>query len=308
MHKHARGLSMVTRLVLGLFAVFVAVSVAYVSSSPDHLPLSVSASTQNALTGYAWSDNIGWISFSGPGYGVVINSDKSLSGYAWGDNIGWVSFNAGDVGSCGAGPSYNPGSQGLSGWARALNTGGDGCISLSGSGYGVVLNGQHTYAWGSDTVGWLDFASAVNPCPNGNGQAGSCTSCNSGYVLQGGVCYLQCPNGTGAAGSCTSCNSGYVLQGGNCVLPSGNVGTALVASPMRVQSGESVTLNWQTTGMVSCSLTRSDTGATVSTALNGPATAANITQTTVFTLTCHDNVLTYTGTATVSLLPVYKEQ
>lgn len=44
-----------------------------------------------ALTGYAWSENIGWIKFSGPGYGV--DYDKvagQFSGYGWSENIGWI--------------------------------------------------------------------------------------------------------------------------------------------------------------------------------------------------------------------------
>ncbi len=300
----------ITRLSLGIFAAFIALSIVYVSATLPH-SREASASGGNALTGYAWSDNIGWVSLSGPSYGVVINSNKTLSGYAWGDNIGWISFNASDVGGCGTAPSYNPNNQALSGWARALNTGGDGCISLSGSGYGVMLNGSHTYAWGSDTVGWLDFAYSTNPCPNGNGQSGQCTSCDPGYTLIGGVCYVQCPNGQGAAGSCTSCNSGYALSGGNCVLPAGSITKNLKAVPPRVKSGDKTTLSWTTTGMTSCSLKRSDTGATVSTALSSPANgvdATNIIQTTTFTLTCQDNVQSYTSTATVGLLPVFQEK
>ncbi len=55
-----------------------------------------------AVTGYAWSDNIGWIQFDpkttsslctatdcGVNYG---ESSGQFSGYAWSDNIGWVYF------------------------------------------------------------------------------------------------------------------------------------------------------------------------------------------------------------------------
>jgi len=54
-------------------------------------------------------------------------------------------------------------------------------------------------------------------CPNGTGLAGSCTSCNAGYILSGGNCVAQCPHGQGPAGACTGCDVGYVLSGGNCV-------------------------------------------------------------------------------------------
>ena len=76
---------------------------------------------------------------------------------------------------------------------------------------------------------WNNYSQSLtvtvaNACQNGSGAAGSCTSCNAGYVLSGGSCYAQCPNGSGVAGSCTSCNAGYVLSGGNCAptCPNGN--------------------------------------------------------------------------------------
>lgn len=45
------------------------------------------------ILGYGFSDNIGWISFSGPNYQVEIDSlSGALKGNAWSDNIGWISF------------------------------------------------------------------------------------------------------------------------------------------------------------------------------------------------------------------------
>ena len=54
------------------------------------------------LAGYAWGENVGWISFScrnsstkcSPGnYGVTINTSTGVfSGYAWGENVGWITF------------------------------------------------------------------------------------------------------------------------------------------------------------------------------------------------------------------------
>jgi uncharacterized membrane protein len=47
--------------------------------------------TDAAVTGAAWSENTGWISFD-PAFGGVVNDGSgNLSGYAWGENIGWVS-------------------------------------------------------------------------------------------------------------------------------------------------------------------------------------------------------------------------
>ena len=60
------------------------------------------------VSGYAWSPNIGWLSFNcdnnppcAQNYGVSINPSTGLfSGYAWSPNIGWVSFNKTDLTGC----------------------------------------------------------------------------------------------------------------------------------------------------------------------------------------------------------------
>ncbi len=62
-----------------------------------------SASSSNNVTGYAWSPNIGWLSFNCTGdspacgasnYGVSIDLTSGyFSGYAWSQSVGWVSFN-----------------------------------------------------------------------------------------------------------------------------------------------------------------------------------------------------------------------
>lgn len=166
------------------------------------------------VAGFAWSENIGWISFnskncdtnnngfidtnaivSGCGgnddattpvipYGVNLDSGgtNNLSGYAWSDNVGWVSFNPADWGAtCPSGtcqPRYDSGTGELSGWARALANGGgwDGWIKLrkdptdAGADYGVSLSGSDFtgWAWGSDVVKWISFNSK-NCDTNSNG-------------------------------------------------------------------------------------------------------------------------------------------
>ncbi len=60
------------------------------------------------LSGYAWNDVIGWISFCGgennfqcPGdipYNVFIDNEGNFRGYAWNDNVGWISFNSQNYG------------------------------------------------------------------------------------------------------------------------------------------------------------------------------------------------------------------
>ncbi len=55
------------------------------------------SNTNGVLGGYAWNDNIGWVSFSGNQggvtYGVEIGSAGVFSGFAWNDIVGWISFN-----------------------------------------------------------------------------------------------------------------------------------------------------------------------------------------------------------------------
>lgn len=55
---------------------------------------------------YAWSDNVGYISFAN----VIVNSDR-LSGFAWSKNSGWINFHPAQGGV------LNDGSGHLSGYA-----------------------------------------------------------------------------------------------------------------------------------------------------------------------------------------------
>ncbi|MCF7865689.1 MAG: hypothetical protein K9M11_04255 [Candidatus Pacebacteria bacterium] len=141
------------------------------------------------LSGYAWSENIGWISFKDGGVPVILQGDGSLVGYAWSENVGWVQF-----GGLSGFPNTTYGTNAkiaggkLTGWARVVsgvapkstavdNRGGfDGWISLSGSNYGTTLTGTKFggYAWASDVVGWVDFTGVVtieqkNPCTGSYG-------------------------------------------------------------------------------------------------------------------------------------------
>lgn len=125
---------------------------------------------------------LGWISMSStnPGaggsvsYGVRIGDDGKLSGYGWSENIGWISFNESDLVDCPSGTcSARREGNYLRGWARIMsipqagaNAGGwQGWISLSGANYGVEISkmdgtgNNPTYAW-SDELGWIDFSRA----------------------------------------------------------------------------------------------------------------------------------------------------
>jgi len=136
----------------------------------------VSAGTEHNLSGWAWSSNIGWISFNctndntcnGVNYGVNKNADNTLTGYAWSSNIGWIQFGGFSTSDFPVGggtqkENANINGNNLKGWIKALsadNNGWDGWISLSGSNYGVKFtDGIHltSYAWGGNVVGWVLF-------------------------------------------------------------------------------------------------------------------------------------------------------
>lgn len=127
----------------------------------------VFAYSLSSLSGYAWSSNIGWIKFSGPGYAVDIDESNNLSGYAWSYNIGWIKFEPG-------------------GWAQAVaginnpNSGDwDGLVHLIGVNYSVVRDEDLCkltgWAWGSDVIGWIHFS--------GNGYGVNLPECNEEKLL-----------------------------------------------------------------------------------------------------------------------------
>jgi hypothetical protein len=151
----------------------------------------IKAGAEPNVSGWAWSENIGWISFnntSGGGttnYGVNVNiinnSYDNISGYAWSENIGWIKFDP--AGRYPGNPYHSAkvekigNATTVTGWARACagtvngdcnsatrNDGWDGWISLSGSNYKVELKEDTDgcyldgYAWGSDVVGWIRFS------------------------------------------------------------------------------------------------------------------------------------------------------
>ncbi len=177
----------------------------------------IEAQASTPLTGWAWS-NVGWISLndtnSPPTYGVNADTNGLLSGYAWSNQIGWIDFAP-------SGPYPNSPNNSaevnlttgvFSGWARACGVfesgcsgnllgsslsdqdsngneirrgGWDGWIALSGGWSNGVKKDMGTgevtgYAWGGDEMlGWIQFAGNLGgitppqctnpPCTSVNG-------------------------------------------------------------------------------------------------------------------------------------------
>lgn len=133
----------------------------------SHAP-EVKAGSEHNLTGWAWSENVGWISFNstnqsgGANYGVTMDSGGNVSGYAWSEHVGWISFN--ESTGCPQSPcqpKLNRATGEIFGWAKALAASGgwDGWIHLKGSNYGVTVSAcaWDGWAWGSDVLGWIHF-------------------------------------------------------------------------------------------------------------------------------------------------------
>jgi len=134
-----------------------------------------------SLSGYAWTENVGWISMSGSGYSVNIDKTTGLfSGFAWSENIGWVDFApvSGYPSAPLSSAQMNTSTGDVAGWARVVINQGDpvptGWIKMSDAaqGYGVKVNtttGQLTgFAW-SENYGWIDFRQVYYGCVVGGG-------------------------------------------------------------------------------------------------------------------------------------------
>ena len=162
-------------------------------------------------------------------YGVTVSTSTNSSppniigtfdGYAWSSNVGWVSFKPTDTGVCGTAASIDLSTGAVTGWARVVSgsvaSGADGCINLSGtvSGggtYGVSLgvtpSDPSTYgkfsgfAWGSTNVGWLSFAGVICPGCVGGAQpfSATCTSDPSSLGSEGGTVWFTANPSGGTA-------------------------------------------------------------------------------------------------------------
>ncbi len=146
---------------------------------------------EHNVSGWAWSENIGWISFSCKNQGAagdygldIADSTGLLSGYAWSENIGWITFNRADTGAPPAAPDYGTylakidlSSKEISGWARTCsvfqtgcsgaldpNRGGwEGWIKLRDTSYRTWVNSSispaefRDWGWSDMNVGWITF-------------------------------------------------------------------------------------------------------------------------------------------------------
>lgn len=204
---------------------------------PSLLGVANAANDPNALTGYAWSPNVGWLSMNctnescaSTNYDVEVGSGgtRVLSGYAWSSNIGWITFDAAKLSGCPSGTcnaQMNSANGLISGWARACSVfvsnctgalkpddelgGWRGWIKLRGSTYGLLANGTAWtgYAWGGGPVtGTGNWNNPPTGTVGGNAVIGWISF--RGYTTTGELYGVDAPDGSTAEGPRTvSCGA-----------------------------------------------------------------------------------------------------
>lgn len=111
---------------LGLLVLAIVVAFIWFAKNPVEL---VMAGAGENASGWAWSENIGWISFNsstgggGVNYGVHVDPDSLMfSGHAWSEHFGFITFNILELAGCLQLPceaKLDLVSGQVSGWARA---------------------------------------------------------------------------------------------------------------------------------------------------------------------------------------------
>jgi len=149
----------------------------------------------------------GWVKMSGTNYGVYMDSSNALRGYAWSDDIHWISFNCAEGGASGnnicstanylvytagsgiMGPGANVFGYGWSsniGWVSFNCVNDNSCAVVN---YGVnadpVTGNFSGYAW-SPYIGWVSYRESSAPpdnyafnanCPSLCNGTNACTAC-----------------------------------------------------------------------------------------------------------------------------------
>jgi len=151
-----------------------------------------SSTTYGYLSGYAWSEHIGWISFADfDGDGDVDAADKIIAGSPCTPNCE-AKLDLTATGTVCGGAGW------VCGWARALVDGGgwDGWIKLGpiifdSTNHGVWLDTSITpthefrgWAWGSDVIGWISFNCKEGGYNEGTGQIYNICSTLSNYQVK----------------------------------------------------------------------------------------------------------------------------
>jgi CARDB len=187
---------------------------------------------------------VGWISFSGTAadsstYGVYEDSATgALSGRAWSSNLGWITFNSAEVSSCPSAPcapSVNLSTGAITGWARA-------CAAFAGLCSGALdSNSAVPTAWD----GWISLRNDSDSDGIVNTDTGAAIA-DFGVIQTPATCgaWSGYAWGSDSIGAISMSGSAY---GAGCIgnpdLTAGAVSTSPVTSPVSAIAGIATTLS-----------------------------------------------------------------
>lgn len=138
------------------------------------------AGTEHNLSGWAWADSVGWISFNctnvadectKSNYGVTMADDGALSGYAWSPNIGWINFNdlSADAGKPAAYSAPRVQGTSVTGFVKILSLGNGGWLSFKDATYNTTTRQFSGWMWnGNDDgtgIGWVELRNVMRALP-----------------------------------------------------------------------------------------------------------------------------------------------
>ncbi len=230
-------------------------------------PFVAFAGSQHNMSGYAWSENIGWISFNCTNesnqnacatsdYGVNKNVNGTLTGRAWSENIGWIQFGN------------------LTGVPMVLRSDGGGTVAQD-----ARLDVNNLTGWARACAGMNDLTAPPEnqSAPNNTCAGRSRTDGWDGWISLSGSNYGVTKSGNNLTGyawgsdvvgwiNFNATTSGGVVIGGNtmsytlnapnsCIIPAGDSKCAVtlswsVTNPELV-GGSTVTSNTNNLGVVS---------------------------------------------------------
>lgn len=219
------------------------------------------------LSGYAWSENVGWIKFAEPGGslydGGVKLQGNFLIGYAWSENVGWVVFGPAYEGPSDISPElkgsakYDEETGKITGWAKIMvfdndsecsvnipcdKNWADGWISFSGENYGVTfepekgvigtssLKDANRWAWGGNVTGWIDFSGVTVIKNNSTAQVVLEAEPLSIPVKGSSSLHWYSPDNSLAKGNCITTNGTNGWAGSSRPSPEGKFDTGPITT------------------------------------------------------------------------------
>lgn len=245
--------------------------------------------TVRDLSGWAWSSNIGWVSFnstdSGTGnggtgvspvaYKVQLDTDGDLTGYAWSSNVGWIKFDPSLTDAPGGATkaSVNTATGQVSGYIRACT----GTVNKD------CASATRTDGWD----GWISLSGTNHSSGDTSGAAGVTYAVSGNTATLKGYSWGSDVVGWLKFSPVTNVDT-TVRPGSQNVSLTVHGTTVSNTTPgsVTLQSGStgqvSTTASWSSSGYVSCSAGLSASGATV-TGWSGASVGTSGTATVTFT-------------------------